>query len=106
VQNQNGITSASLTGQRQWHIPAGDLCYAARLGGEVADLNGDGYLDLVVAPGAGDLSILAGNGDGTFQPAVFFTEVGRVTAADLNDDSHPDLTGLGPGPHLCTTDWH
>jgi FG-GAP-like repeat len=41
------------------------------LGTAAADLNHDGKLDLVVANYHGNsLSILRGNGDGTFQPAV------------------------------------
>ena len=34
----------------------------------VADLNGDGKLDLLVSNAYGDLLVLLGNGDGTFQP--------------------------------------
>jgi hypothetical protein len=64
----------------------------------VGDFDKDGRLDLIVAAfniGAGDeVSLLAGNGDGTFQPAVEFT-VGSgpvfVTAADLNHDGLLDV---------------
>ena len=38
----------------------------------VADLNGDGILDLVVAADSGAVSVLVGNGDGTFQPHMDF----------------------------------
>ena len=34
----------------------------------VADINGDGKLDLLVGNAYGDLLVLLGNGDGTFQP--------------------------------------
>jgi hypothetical protein len=68
----------------------------------VADLNGDGKPDLVVANevplGAGTdgvLAVLFGNGDGTFQPAVIYDSGGyaamSVAVADLNGDGKPDL---------------
>jgi hypothetical protein len=38
---------------------------------DVGDLNGDGNLDIVVTDrGSGDVAVLFGNGDGTFQSAV------------------------------------
>jgi VCBS repeat protein len=36
------------------------------------DLNGDGALDLIVAGANGEVAVLLGNGDGTFQRARFF----------------------------------
>ena len=58
------------------------------------DLNGDGKLDIVVANQSGTLSILLGNGDGSFQTANTFiagTQISSVAAADLNGDTSPDL---------------
>jgi hypothetical protein len=58
-----------------------------------ADFNGDGKLDLAVANGI-TVSILLGNGDGTFQPQVVYqvgvTPVG-IVAADFNGDGKLDL---------------
>jgi FG-GAP-like repeat len=72
----------------------------------VADVNGDGYPDLVVANACvsysacnsdddGSVSVLLGKGDGTFQAAVTYSSGGitarSVAVADVNGDGKPDL---------------
>lgn len=64
----------------------------------VADLNGDGKLDLVTANlqngNSGGLSVLLGNGDGSFANHVDYGTPGpalTVIAADINGDHQLDL---------------
>lgn len=75
----------------------------------LADVNGDGKLDVIIenqcAAGEthcgtrdaadGQVGVLLGNGDGTFQPPVFYDAGGEgtvsVTVADVNRDGKPDV---------------
>ncbi len=68
---------------RTFTVNAGNL----PTGLAVADLNGDGQLDLLVGNDYGDLLILLGNGDGTFQP---YQRADRNVALAV-----ADLTGTG-----------
>src|SRR6266481_2905980 len=59
------------------------------------DFNGDGKLDLAVFnTGSNTISILLGNGDGTFQAATSVAagaNVGSLALGDFNDDGKPDI---------------
>src|SRR5579863_7077923 len=61
----------------------------------VDDLNGDGKLDLVVAnSGSGNVSVLMGNGDGSFQGMVNYgagTSPSGVALGDFNLDGKLDI---------------
>jgi len=72
---------------------------SAATGGMVAgDFNGDGILDLAVTnPRLGTVSILIGNGDGSFKAAVDYgtgASPGAVVAGDFNGDGKLDLAVL------------
>src|SRR5215475_1465018 len=83
----------------------------------VADVNGDGKPDILVAnrcavfiscggtsgghpDSNGIVSVLLGNGDGTFQPAVTYNSGGLFTTSiavgDVNGDGKPDLVVSNP----------
>jgi hypothetical protein len=89
------LASAALAQfQPQVTYPVGTTPFSIAIG----DFNGDGHPDLAVTNSAGDpakgLSILLGNGDGTFQPHVDYATGGRPTSivtADFNGDGRLDL---------------
>ncbi len=75
----------------------------------MADLDGDGKQDLVVADrgynppydGSGGISVLLGNGDGTFGadfrlPLLLSSGVARVAIGDFNGDGKQDLVSVTP----------
>ncbi len=107
---QVGVMFGTATGALQ--APAS---YGARpLPGKpaLADLNGDGVLDMVVANASfnGNLSVLIGNGDGTFQPAVSYPTAfgaGSVAVGDFNGDGKPDIAvANGTGGNILVFPGH
>jgi hypothetical protein len=64
----------------------------------IADVNNDGKADIVAANVGGIVSVLLGNGDGTFQPAVMYSSnqdsSSAIAIADLNNDRKLDLVVL------------
>jgi hypothetical protein len=60
----------------------------------IGDLNGDGNLDLVVALGGTNITVLLGKGDGTFQAPVNYaagSSPSVVAVADFNGDGKLDI---------------
>ena len=80
-----------------------------------ADFNGDGHIDVAVAHQCGlatctgptaIVGVLAGNGDGSFQPPVTYETHGQsvlAVAADVNGDRRPDLL-IGNAPPVPSGD--
>jgi hypothetical protein len=73
-----------------------------------ADFDGDGNVDLAVLTccrdefSSGDIQILFGHGDGTFGPLMEVAGIPgpvSITAAELNNDGHPDLLVTFAGCH-------
>lgn len=73
---------------------------------EIADIDSDGTLDLVVACEADDgFAVLTGNGDGTFNAPMLFdigTQPGRIALADFDGDGDVDIAAAGTVPSRVT----
>ena len=111
LNNGNGTFGTAVT-----YGPNGYFAVAAAVG----DVNGDGKPDIVVAnncaaaPGSGgcttygNVAVLLGNGDGTFQPTVTYDSGGSyaqsVAIADVNGDGKPDLVVVNQcGGSACSS---
>jgi len=81
-----GITFSTPVGYQAGEVPSAVA---------VGDFNGDGNLDLAVANlVSNDVSILLGNGDGTFQPALSYSAGSgpeSIATGDFNGDGRLDL---------------
>jgi hypothetical protein len=71
----------------------------------IADINHDGHLDLVVGDPYGDVLVLLGRGDGTFQPYRKADQAVTLAVADLNGDGVPDFVFANQGLDRVTIDY-
>ena len=86
--------------QLTYAIPGGDPGGWGDSGIVAGDFNGDGRTDLATADGNGFVSVLLGNGDGTFQPATEYAAgyfPGAIVAGDFNGDGRLDLAVTDQG---------
>jgi hypothetical protein len=102
----NTVTFLLGNGNGTFQNPVTNFAGLGVYGVAIGDLNGDGKADIAVAnfgcnvcntiyPNGG-VSVLLGNGNGTFQPAVFYlahksAAIDSVAIADVNGDGKPDL---------------
>ena len=66
-----------------------------------ADLNNDGHADFVTG-GNGHVAITLGNGDGSFEAAVYYSDLAgdyshKIVIGDVNGDGKPDLMATHSG---------
>ena len=95
-----GLWIHRANGARAFKTPIGATTFPSSLSTLLADVTGDGILDLVGVLGEGPatLSVRAGKGDGTFLPehqSPFDVDsTGQLAAGDLNGDGRLDIVGV------------
>jgi hypothetical protein len=107
VGNTNSTASVLLNTGGQFELSSTPPLPAASTAVSAADFNLDGTIDLVSANGgtsaatsANSVSVISGNGDGTYVAALNFptgTQPDDVVVADFNNDGKPDIATANAG---------
>jgi hypothetical protein len=102
----DGISIALGNGDGTFQTPVGYSAGSKPFGIQLADLNGDGNIDIVasnynpVQPNPAYMTVLLGNGNGTFQTAVTYNgglNSGGVPLGDFNGDGFLDAVLMNSG---------
>ena len=95
------LASLTLAASAQFETRGSSLIQWEPFSVAVGDFNHDGKLDLALAAfSTGQVAVLLGNGNGTFQAPVYYTvgfEPRSVAVADFNHDGNLDLAVTGFG---------
>ncbi len=101
IPGDNTVSVLMNNGNGTFQPPQSYAVGAGPAGLQVADLTGNGKLDLAVAnAGSNTVSVLMGNGDGTFQPQQTFPAGPSpfyLAAANVNGDGIPNLVTTDSG---------
>lgn len=99
VQITNPTNTVALTSSNS---PSGGAVFESIVG---ADFNADGKFDLAVAHASSTISVMLGNGDGTFQAPVNYstgTDATHLAAGDFNGDGKIDLAVTNGGDNTVS----
>src|SRR5258706_14808001 len=92
------LLAQSFTPQQEYPVGNGPFWVTA------GDFNGDGIKDLVTSNrGSNDVSVLLGNGDGTFQAARSFPAGGGAGYGGVGDFNPGGVQGLGAAGYNART---